>query len=95
MSVAWSLIGDDGTFITTNDDGDLILESIATGETNTFVTADQLPEDTHEYWISNDAQKMLIATNYTKEYRHSYYADYWILDVESGETAKHTEGQYN
>lgn len=93
MSVRWSSTGDDGLFITTNDDGDLVLESIATGETDTFVTADQLPEDTHEYWISADAQKMLIATNYTKEYRHSYYANYWILDVESGETVPVVEDQ--
>lgn len=93
MSVRWAASGEDGLFITTNDDGDLVLESIATGETNTFVTADQLPEDTHEYWISSDAQKMLIATNYTKEYRYSYYADYWILDVESGETEAVVEGQ--
>lgn len=93
MSVRWAASGDDGLFITTNDAGDLVLENIATGETDTFVTADQLPEDTHEYWISSDAQKMLIATNYTKEYRYSYYADYWILNVESGETEPVVEDQ--
>ncbi|KPM44158.1 putative dipeptidyl peptidase 4 [Neonectria ditissima] len=85
VSVAWSSAGQDGLYITSNSAGDLVLTNIVSGSTDTWVTADQLPEDLEEYWISADATRMLIAANSTKQYRYSYFADYFILDVESGE----------
>lgn len=93
ISVRWTSSGDDGQFITSNEAGDLVLEDIATEDTEVFVSADQMPKDPHDYWISADAKRVLIANNYTKEYRHSYYADYWLLDVASGETVPVVEDQ--
>ncbi|CAH0039498.1 unnamed protein product [Clonostachys rhizophaga] len=84
-SVSWSAAGSDGQFITSNSNGDLVLEDIVSGNTETFVTADKLPSDTYETWISDDTTRVLVASNYTKQYRHSYFADYFVLDVESGE----------
>lgn len=93
VAVSWSSAGDDGAYITTNGDGDLVLEDIVTGNSETFVTADQLPSDLYEYWISSDATQMLISANATPQYRYTYFADYFILDVESGESVPLVEDQ--
>ena len=94
MSVSWTAAGSgDGQYITTNGAGDLIFENIVTGSSETFVPADQLPEDLSEYWISADASRVLVASNATKQYRHSYFADYFILDVESGESTPLVDDQ--
>ena len=93
ISVDWSSAGSDGQYITTNADGALVLEDIVTGSTDTFVPADQLPEDLREYWISADSTRVLIASNATKQYRHSYFADYFVLDVASGESTPLVDDQ--
>lgn len=83
VSVSWLSGGEDGQYIYQDNDGSLILENFITGESETFVAADDIPADTYDYWIRSDLQKVLFSTNYTKQYRHSYFADYSILDVES------------
>ncbi|GKU19109.1 unnamed protein product [Fusarium langsethiae] len=93
LSVDWSSAGGDGNYIVLSDDGDLVLEDILSEKTTKFVTADKLPKDLHEYWISGDAKKVLVASNYTKQYRYSYFADYFVLDVESGESEPLVENQ--
>lgn len=93
ISVRWASSGDDGQYITTNSDGDLVLEDIRTGNTSVFLQGDQLPADTREYWIGADEQRVLVSANYTKQYRYSYFADYFIVDVESGEQAPLVEDQ--
>ncbi|KAF4981836.1 hypothetical protein FZEAL_2414 [Fusarium zealandicum] len=84
LSVDWTSAGGDGNYITLSEAGDLMLEDIVTGKSSKFVQADKLPKDMHEYWIGNNAASILVAANYTKQYRYSYFADYFILDVESG-----------
>lgn len=93
VSVDWSSAGSDGQYITTDADGALVLEDIVTGNTDTFVPADQLPEDLEEYWISADSTRVLIASNATEQYRYSYFADYFVLDVESGESTPLVDDQ--
>lgn len=39
----------------------------------------------HDYTIRPDLKKILFSTNYKKQYRHSFFADYSVLNVESGE----------
>lgn len=93
QAVAWISGEEDGQYITENDDGALVLESIVTGDSNVFIAADKIPEDYHEYWISPDQERVLWAVNYTKQYRHSYFADYLIQDVATGETTPLIEDQ--
>lgn len=83
-SVAWLEGGDDGQYITESSDGSLVFNNVVTDANSTFVSADKIPEDVWEYTISSDLQRVLFATNYTKQYRHSYFADYSVLDVASG-----------
>lgn len=83
---SWVGTGADGDYIYTGASGDFIFENIATGESTTFISADKVPEDYWDFFISPDASRVLWAVNYTKEYRHSYYADYLIQDVATGQT---------
>ncbi|PSN61758.1 hypothetical protein BS50DRAFT_578264 [Corynespora cassiicola Philippines] len=84
-ALSWVGTGSDGDYIFTGEDGSFIFENIATGDSSTFLSADKVPADYWDYWISPDASRVLWAVNYTKQYRHSYFADYLIQDVESGE----------
>ncbi|WYZ38408.1 hypothetical protein EsH8_III_000322 [Colletotrichum jinshuiense] len=81
-SVSWLSGAEDGSFIYLSNNA-LVVEDIVSGANETFVPADQIP-DFADYWIRPDQKKVLFATNYTKQYRYSYFADYSILDVESG-----------
>ncbi|KAK2010950.1 hypothetical protein LZ32DRAFT_562215 [Colletotrichum eremochloae] len=83
QSVSWLSGTQDGSFITLAN-GSLVIQHIISGATETFVAADKIPPAYTDYWIRPDLKKVLFATNYTKQYRHSYFADYSILDVESG-----------
>ncbi|KAF1988314.1 hypothetical protein K402DRAFT_374166 [Aulographum hederae CBS 113979] len=94
MSVDWvSGTEQDGQYIYLEDGVGLIIEDILTTEKETFVAADLIPEDIYEYWIKPDLSKVLFSTNYTKQYRHSYFANYLILDLETGETTPLVEDQ--
>lgn len=93
VSVSWISDEEDGKYVTENEDGALVLESIVTGESEVLVEADNIPEDYWEYWISPTADRVLWATNYTKNYRYSYYSDYLIQDLESGELTPLVEDQ--
>jgi dipeptidyl aminopeptidase/acylaminoacyl peptidase len=85
-SVTWVKSDQDGDFITQGEDGSFIFENLVTGNKTTFLSADKIPADHHDYQISADRSKVLWAVNYTKQYRHSYFADYLVQDVASGQT---------
>ncbi|KAK8064643.1 hypothetical protein PG994_007281 [Apiospora phragmitis] len=85
QSIDWLSGGEDGQFIYQDDSGALVLENFVTGESSTFVAADAIPKGIHDYTIRPDLKKVLFSTNYKKQYRHSFFADYSVLDVESGE----------
>ena len=92
-TVDWISGDEDGRYVTFNDNGGMIIQSIATGDSEIFVPAAQVPEDYQEFWISPDQSRVLWAVNYTKQYRHSYFADYLLLDVESGESTPLVDDQ--
>ncbi|KAF2277364.1 seprase [Westerdykella ornata] len=83
-ALTWISTGADGDYVFVGEDGSFIFENIATGSQRTFLSADKVPADYWEYWISPDASRVLWAVNYTKQYRHSYFADYLVQDVETG-----------
>lgn len=92
-TVDWISSEEDGRFVTFNDDGAMVIQSIASNDSQVFVPADQVPADYWEYWISPDQSRVLWAVNYTKQYRHSYFADYLILNVETGQSMPLIEDQ--
>ncbi|KAL2156613.1 hypothetical protein VTH82DRAFT_1358 [Thermothelomyces myriococcoides] len=85
-SVTWVQSDKDGDFITTDEDGSLVFENVESGDRTTFLAADNIPADYWDYQISPDGSRVLWAVNYTKQYRHSYFADYLVQDVATGET---------
>ncbi|PKX92845.1 prolyl dipeptidyl peptidase DppIV [Aspergillus novofumigatus IBT 16806] len=83
ISVEWISTSEDGDYVYQDQDGSLKIQSIITNHTQTLVPADKVPEDAYSYWIHPNLSSVLWATNYTKQYRHSYFADYFIQDVQS------------
>lgn len=92
QSVSWISGDEDGQYVLVSG-GALVFRSIASGANSTFVAADKVPADYHAYTISPDQQRVLWATNYTKQYRHSYFANYLIQDVETGDTTPLVDDQ--
>jgi dipeptidyl aminopeptidase/acylaminoacyl peptidase len=82
----WVSSGQDGEYIYEADDGSFIFENVVTGNQTTFLSADKIPAGYWDYWISPDYTHVLWAVNYTKQYRHSYFASYLVQEVASGST---------
>ena len=85
-SVTWVKSGQDGDFITNDEDGSFAFENVASGNKTTFLSAGKIPAGYFDYEISPDQSRILWAVNYTKQYRHSYFADYLVQNVATGET---------
>ncbi len=83
---SWIDTGADGDYVYKASTGDLIFENVATGKSTTFISADKIPKGYWDFFISPDASHVLWAVNHKKQYRHSYFADYLIQNVETGET---------
>ncbi|RDI77288.1 hypothetical protein Vi05172_g12700 [Venturia inaequalis] len=63
----------------------LVLEDIVTEKQTTLVPAAKLPKAIKQYWANSNLTKILYSTNFRKLYRHSYYADYFVQDVGTGD----------
>lgn len=79
----WIATEEDGQYVIQEEDGSLVIQNIVNNKTEVLVSADQVPENSYTYFIKPDLSSVLWATNYEKQYRHSYFADYFILDVDS------------
>ncbi|KAF7589071.1 diacylglycerol pyrophosphate phosphatase [Aspergillus hancockii] len=84
-SVQWIAGTDDGSYVYSADDGSLSIENIVTNETRTIIPTDKIPtgDAAYSYWINPDLSSVLWASNNTKQYRHSFFADYYVQDVKS------------
>lgn len=92
-SIDWFAGGDDGVGVTLSDEGDLILRNFITGNISILVPASAVPSDYWEYFIQPSLERVLFSTNYTKQYRYSYFADYIVYDVARNETSPLDEAQ--
>ncbi|EAW10396.1 prolyl dipeptidyl peptidase DppIV [Aspergillus clavatus NRRL 1] len=82
-AVEWISTAEDGDYVFQDSDGSLKIQSIVTNHTQTLVPADKVPDDAYSYWIHPNLSSVLWATNYTKQYRYSYFASYYIQDLQS------------
>ncbi|ODA77301.1 hypothetical protein RJ55_06928 [Drechmeria coniospora] len=82
--VRWATWGVDGAYVNPDEDGNFVLYQAGTGEPQEFVTADKLVESANDYWVSHDNSTVLTAINATNQYRYSFRADYFVIDVRSG-----------
>ena len=85
-TITW-LHGEKDDHFVVEADGALLLCSASENSNRTFIPSDQVPAGFYDYWISSDSERVLWATNYTKQWRHSYFADYLIQNVSTGEAA--------
>ncbi|KAL4933207.1 prolyl dipeptidyl peptidase DppIV [Aspergillus undulatus] len=93
ISVQWIATENDGEYVYQETDGSIKIESIVTNQSQTIVPAEAVPADAYSFWISPDLSSVLWATNYTKQYRHSFFADYFIQNVETLESVPLVEDQ--
>jgi dipeptidyl-peptidase-4 len=63
--------------------GSLIEEDLISSTRRTILDVDQVPPRTAGFTLNADQTKALLATNRTKNYRYSSFADYQIQDVSS------------
>ncbi|CAZ79555.1 unnamed protein product [Tuber melanosporum] len=85
---------EDGTYVVQDrSTSSLELRNIVTNASSIFVDAAELKLDYHDYSIQPSAKHVLFSTNYTKQYRHSYFADYYIWSVEAKTLVPLEEGE--
>ncbi|KAK9478180.1 dipeptidyl peptidase IV N-terminal region-domain-containing protein [Lipomyces japonicus] len=82
--------GHDGLYSERNSQGILVgdYSGVTTNDTTTLV---DISDFTYEgkkhiivyFWAGFGLEKVLLATDIRKNWRHSYYAEYWIYDVNS------------
>jgi dipeptidyl-peptidase-4 len=81
----WTSQGEDGSYVDTDPESlDLIIANIITGNSSIFVKASDIYEgarDYYDYSIQPSGEHVLFTANYTKQYRHSFFANYYIFDV--------------
>lgn len=97
-SISWiqGANGEDGLLLEQNSGGKdyLVVEDVrGTAEVGTHTTKTLMKNGSFsvgkkgltpgKVFPSKDLKKVLIATNVQKNWRHSYYANYWIFDVET------------
>ncbi|KAG9292736.1 hypothetical protein G9A89_008324 [Geosiphon pyriformis] len=86
----WSTTSaEDGVFTYRDQEDNIVLEHIADGSKKIIVNGKDIVDPYGEtisyfsYSMSPDSLYMLLATNRTKQWRYSYYANYWIYNLTS------------
>ncbi|KAF8246603.1 extracellular dipeptidyl-peptidase Dpp4 [Wilcoxina mikolae CBS 423.85] len=79
----WTDADSDGTYIISDDTDSLIFRNIVTGSEETFVDSSKLGFTYYDFSIQPSRENVLFSANYTKQYRHSYFANYFIYNRES------------
>jgi dipeptidyl-peptidase-4 len=92
-SLTWVSADSDGTYVEQDDSNSLIFSNVITQESETFVDATKLGFEYYDYFIQPSRENVLFAANYTKQYRHSYFADYYVFNRETGEVQPLVEDQ--
>ncbi|EEH18802.2 hypothetical protein PABG_01121 [Paracoccidioides brasiliensis Pb03] len=93
ISVDWISTDEDGQYVFQGSDSALFIQNIITQTYETLIAADKVPEDAYGYFIKPDLSAVMWATNHTKQYRHSYFSNYVIQDVKTGELTPLAEDQ--
>lgn len=76
----------DGQHFTFTTAGALVTEDIVTQKQEVLVPADKVPKPYREFWVNTNVTKILWATRSRKQYRYSYFADYVVQDIKTGNT---------
>jgi dipeptidyl-peptidase-4 len=74
--------GDDGDYSSLLGDDSISIESVSSKKRITY----QLPGSATGYLLNSDKTRALIARNNTKQYRYSFFANYFIQDLKTNTT---------
>lgn len=84
-TLQWTSQGVDGSYVDVDSaTGDLLIANIVTGNSSVLVKASDVAEaaqDPYDYSIQPSGEHVLYTANYKKQYRHSFFADYYIFDI--------------
>lgn len=96
-SLQWVSDSSDGTYVVQNaTTNSLVFANIVSGANETFVDAADLGTlggDYYDYYIQPSRDNVLFSANYTKQYRHSFFADYYVFNRESKKLVPLVEDQ--
>lgn len=84
----------DGKYYTAQEGNSIRRFNIATGEAVETIVDNVLPAGVtlNGYSFSSDEKKVLLATNRTPIYRHSFVADYYVYDLENKKANRLSQG---
>ncbi|KAG9229582.1 extracellular dipeptidyl-peptidase Dpp4 [Amylocarpus encephaloides] len=89
-TLQWTSQGADGSYIDVDSaTGNLIIANIVSNGTSVFVKASDVSsaaQNPDDYSIQPSGDHVLFTTNYKKQYRHSFFADYYVFDVKAKTT---------
>lgn len=84
-TLQWTSQGSDGSYVDTDTaTGDLLIANIVTGNSSIFVKAsdvDKAAQNPYDYSIQPNGEHVLFTANHTKQYRHSFFADYYVFNT--------------
>jgi dipeptidyl-peptidase-4 len=93
-ALQWTAGGEsDGHYFEKSKVGDIIRTDAVTGNKTVLVKNSQLSKEVRDYWFIADDKTILYATNSTKLWRYSYKADYYVVDVATGDKKPLDENQ--
>ena len=85
-ALQWTWGGEsDGHYFEQSKTGDIIRTDAVTGDSTVFVANSLLSDEVRDYWFNAGDKAILYATNSTKLWRYSYNADYYVVDVATGD----------
>ncbi|KAI8805787.1 dipeptidyl peptidase IV N-terminal region-domain-containing protein [Cladochytrium replicatum] len=89
QNLRWVTSEPDGTYVHTDDIGSVVLDHIEIDNTTTILQLEDLvdPEGIavkmNDFFPSADLKYLLIETNYERGWRHSFFADYYLYNVQN------------
>jgi dipeptidyl-peptidase-4 len=93
-TLQWVPADTDGTYIVTDPStSSLIFSNIVTGENSSFVDATKLGFDYYDFAIQPSQENVLFSANRTKQYRYSFFADYYVFNRESAKVVPLVDNQ--
>ena len=81
----WIERGDDGYYASVSRSSGLTVSNIISGDRQTLLEASELPKDPSSYVLNSDQTKVLWASDRVKQYRYSFFANYFVQDIKSGD----------
>ncbi|KAK4055942.1 Dipeptidyl peptidase 4 [Microbotryomycetes sp. JL221] len=91
-SIDWLAEAGDGVYSYRTDDGSIVLEDVRTNSTRVLVDGDNVKDSNgrklnwNRFKVSADLKYILFDSEYTKQWRHSSHANFWVHTVSTGKT---------